>query len=689
VRKDAHGQGWLTEEFDALEELVDTLKPYTGREIVVDLFCGGGGASEGIRQALGRGPDAAVNHKRDAIAMHAINHPETVHYLSDIRVVDPFEVAAGRPVGLLWASPDCTFFSKARGSKPVRKDIRDLPWVVVKWAQTVRPRVICLENVEEIVDWGPLVKAQRFSKKTGKVETVEVPDPSKKGETWRQWVAALNRCGYVVEKRELRGCNYGVPTLRKRLFVVARCDSRPIRWPEPTHNKNGTDGLRKWRSAAECIDWSIPTVSIFERAKHGRPELVPATKRRIAKGLDIHILRKANPFIVPNTHQGDSRVYDIDDPFRTVTAANRGEWSVVVPTFVGCGGRAGCSPPRAADEPAATVTTKPDTLLVEADLAPYMVVNTTGHPGSSVEDPLSTVTTGNHHYVVMAEMTPFVVGYHRRDDCIYGVEDPLRTQDASNRYAIVEAETLPFGIPRYGERPGQEPRTHSLEEPATTVVPTGNGLTLATVRVSAFMTQYNTGVIGHGMEEPASTICATGSHQALVEIALAHLDVARNHAWGRDLGDPTATVCADGNHHWLVTTHTDAPGVPDETATTVKIDRVLAFLIQYNGTGLAFGADQPLRTITTKDRFGVVTVYAATTVNGQDRIIVDVRTRMLEPRELYRAQGFDDSYIIDPILDGKPLIKSAQTRMCGNSVNPAVAAAIVRENYLEDLEVAA
>lgn len=566
VKRDAEGQGWLTEEFTALEALVDKLKPYTGREIVIDLFCGGGGASEGIRQALGHGPDAAVNHKRDAIAMHAINHPETVHYVSDVRTVDPFELAAGRPVGLLWASPDCTFFSKARGSTPVRKDIRDLPWVVVKFAQTVQPRVIALENVEEIVDWGPVMVCEDGETR---------PDPAKKGETWKQWVAALNRCGYVVEKRELRAADYGVPTLRNRLFVVARRDGAPIVWPKPTHNKQGSDGLKKWRGAAECIDWSIPTLSIFERAKAKRPDLVPATCRRLVRGIFRFVINDPKPFVVPHTHQGDSRVYDIDDPFRTVTAASRGEWSVVVPTFAGCGGRAGCSPPRSAEVPVATVTAKPDTLLVETEL------------------------------------------------------------------------------------------------------------TLATAEVSAFLSQYNTGVVGHSVEEPVSTILNTGSHQALVELeTMAFLDVARNHAEGRDLGDPTATVCSEGNHHWLVTLKTRPfSGEVAEESVTVKIDRVLAFLIRYNKSGGAIGLQHPMRTVTTKDRFGLVTVYAATSVDGKDRIITDIRTRMLEPRELYRAQGFEDSYVIDPVLDGKRLIKSAQTRMCGNSVCPAVAAAIVRANY--------
>ena len=246
-------------------------------EIIVDNFAGGGGASLGIEQALGRSPDIAVNHDPEAVAMHAANHPTTQHLCGDVWEYDPVAVCGGRPVGLLWASPDCKHFSKAKGGKPVQKKIRGLAWVVVRWAKTVRPRVIFLENVEEFQTWGPLTEAG-------------MPDPAKKGLTFQRWMRELRACGYVVEMKQLRACAYGAPTTRKRLFVIARCDGQPIVWPEPTHGA----GRIPYRTAAECIDWSIPIPSIFERA---RP-LAENTMRRIARGIRRFVLEAERPFLV-------------------------------------------------------------------------------------------------------------------------------------------------------------------------------------------------------------------------------------------------------------------------------------------------------------------------------------------------------------------------------------------------------
>jgi DNA (cytosine-5)-methyltransferase 1 len=490
-------------------------------EIIVDNFAGGGGASLGIEQALGRSVDIAVNHDPEAVAMHTANHPGTRHYCEDVWKVDPVEAAAGRPVGLAWFSPDCKHFSKAKGGKPVEKKIRGLAWIVIRWARAVRPRVICLENVEEFADWGPLLEDGR-------------PCPLRKGFTFRRWLKQLQNLGYEVDLRELRACDYGAPTIRKRLFIIARCDGRPIRWPEPTHGH----GLLPYRTAAECIDWSLPCPSIFERK---RP-LAEATLKRIARGIRRFVLEAASPFIVPIAHyNGSSPVHSIDEPLRTVTANPKG-----------------------------------------------------GHL----------------------------------------------------------ALALPYFIPRHGERNGQDPRTRSVEQPMPTVTATANGASL----VAAFMAQHNTGLVGHDARKPVSTIVGKGCTQALVTGHLLNLKGADRRM--RALDQPAPTVCAGGNHASLVA----------------------ALMAPYYGQGSGTtGRDlrEPAPTITTKDRLQLVT----TTIDGKSYVLTDIGMRMLEPRELYRAQGFPDRYVINPQVNGKPLTKSAQVRMCGNSVCPPVAAAIVAANF--------
>ena len=532
-------------------------------ELVIDNFAGGGGASLGIEQALGRPVDVAINHDPEAVALHRANHPGTLHLCQSVWKADPREVvreasrlrgsARPLPVGLAWFSPDCKHFSKAKGGKPVEKHIRDLAWVVVHWAKLVRPRIILLENVEEFRDWGPLLETE-----DGRL----LPCPRQRGLTFRAWKRELVRLGYRVAETELRAADYGAPTIRRRLFVEARLDGAPIEWPAPSHAKGGAGGLAPWRAAAECIDWSIPCPSIFERE---RP-LVEATMARIGRGVWRYVIGAAEPFIVPVTHQGDRRCWPASEPLRTITTARRGEHALV---------------------------------------APYLV-------------------------------------------------------------------------PRYGERPGQAPRALSVEEPMPTVVPTGNGGSLAAVYlaqhngdrtgraaedplstivhrgtqqqvVAAFLAQHNTGLVGHPATAPLSTIVGKGCTQALVAATLSH-NYTSNTAGGQ--GDPRLpmkTIMTDG-HHALVQ----------------------AFLVKYYGSAVGQAAAEPLHTATAKPRFGLVTVA------GADYRIVDIGMRMLSPRELYRAQGFPDSYRIDaPGPDGRPLTKTAQIRMCGNSVCPPVARALV------------
>ncbi len=520
-------------------------------KLVVDLFAGGGGASTGIEQAIGRPVDIAINHDPEAVSVHQANHPQTQHYVSDVFEVDPRVVTGGRPVGLLWASPDCTFHSKARGGKPHRdrnkaRRRRGLAWVVCRWARDVKPNVICLENVEEFQHWGPLNDDGQ-------------PCPERKGLTFRRWVAQLRNLGYAVEWRELRACDYGAPTIRKRLFVIARCDGVPIVWPVATHGP----GLRPHRTAAECIDWSIPCPSIFERPK----PLAPATLRRIAHGIKRYVLEAAQPFIVPVTHQNDERVHSIDEPLRTVTTAKRGEFALVAPMFAGAGGPSYAGKPASAATPLGTVLASDRRALVTAFLAKHY----TGAVGSDLRDPIGTVTAVDHHSLV----APVLVGV--------------------------------------GGRTGQG------QSPA-----------------------YEAG-------RPARTVTSKGD-TALVAANLVKL---RGTSSSASTAEPLHTISAGGQHH----------------------AEVRAFLTAYYGSDQDTPLGEPMHTVTTKPRFGLVTVA------GQQYEIADIGMRMLQPRELYRAQGFPDSYVIDRGADGRPMTKEAQVRMCGNSVAPPVACAIVRANY--------
>jgi DNA (cytosine-5)-methyltransferase 1 len=342
---------------------------------IVDLFAGGGGASHGIVSALGCSPAVAVNHDPAAIRMHAANHPGTLHLCEDVFRVAPFR-PRGRAIDLLWASPDCTHHSRAKGGKPRENKRRMLAWVVVEWARAVHPRVIALENVPEFRQWGPLDEAGH-------------PIPERAGETFAEFVGALRLAGYRVEHRELVAADYGAPTTRKRLYLVARCDGQPIRWPEPTHGKARA---LPHRTAAECIDWSIPVPSIFERA---RP-LAEATQRRIAEGIRRYVLTAARPFVVCLTHGG--RLEPFDEPLRTITTANGGERAIVAPTLVqtGYGEREGQAP-RVLDigAPLGTVVAGGSKHgLVAAFLAKHNGSGDTWNAavGSSLDEPVHTVT---------------------------------------------------------------------------------------------------------------------------------------------------------------------------------------------------------------------------------------------------------------------------------------------------------
>lgn len=413
-------------------------------ELVADNFAGGGGASTGIEHAIGRPCDLAINHDPEAIAVHRANHPDTKHFCENIWKVDPALACAGRPVGLAWFSPDCTHHSRARGGKPRCKKIRALAWVVTRWAKAVRPRVIFVENVEEFESWGPLDKQGHVIK-------------SRAGETFRSWLAKLRDLGYEVQFRSVVAADYGTPTTRKRLFIIARCDGRPIVWPEPTHGEGRPE---PWRSAAQIIDWSLPCPSIFERK---RP-LAEATRQRIARGIQRYIAQSADPFIIPLTHRGDKRVHSIGEPVRTITAAHRGELALVSSPFLvrhghyshktGAGLRLGCGAGifrgQRLTEPLSTVCATNDKHVVAAFLTKYYGTST----GSPVTQPLPTVTANNKGGGHLAEVRAFLLKYYgaRGKDSAQQLKLPLHTVRSRDCFALVTVLGQPYQIVDIGLR---------------------------------------------------------------------------------------------------------------------------------------------------------------------------------------------------------------------------------------------
>lgn len=469
---------------------------YGIKEIIVDNFAGGGGASTGIEIATGYNVYAAINHDPDAIRMHMANHPNTKHYCESVWDVDPREVCDGNAVGLAWFSPDCKHFSKAKGGKPVDKNIRGLAWIVLKWAALVRPRVIMLENVEEFQTWGPCIPVR--DKETGRVivnmsgdhtrkkgepltrvaekgEVVSVkkqifyPDPDRKGETYRKWKHQLEDLGYVIETKELVAADYGAPTKRKRFFMIARCDGKSIVWPEPTHGpRNSAEvkaGLLKpYVAASEIIDWSLPCPSIFGRKK----PLAENTMKRIAKGLQKFVIDNPEPFIVQVNHSGEQfRGQDIKDPMPTLTAKNG--LGVVVP-------------------------------FIEKSYGG----NYSGS-GSSMEEPLHTITAVDHNHVV----APTLIQYHSEiaggDVRGQTVREPVMTIDGSNRYGLVNTLMKAVYI---CQQQGQSIGT-DIREPLNTMTGVNH-----MGEVDAFLTKY----YGNGTGQDLNAPLESRDRFALVEI---------------------------------------------------------------------------------------------------------------------------------------------------------------------------
>lgn len=615
-------------------------------EIIVDNFAGGGGASTGIEIATGMAVAIAINHDPAAILMHKTNHPYTEHLQASVWDVDPKTVCRGRPVGLAWFSPDCKHFSKAKGAALVDRKIRGLAWITLRWAATVRPRVIILENVEEFQTWGPVRKGKPVKKLAGT--------------TFRKFIDQLTELGYTVEYRELIAADFGAPTSRKRFYLVARCDGKPIVWPKPTHSKTGADGLPKWRSAAEIIDWSLPCPSVFaskaeimERygLKAVRP-LAKNTMRRIIRGVDKFTIRSGKPFIVP-TGYGERkgqvpRVHDIDAP---------------VPTIVGTGKENLCRPL----------------------LAPVTVTNTSNSVGGTVGALVHTVTTagnqmlvtpflaecnhsgGGHiapvtdaHKTITAKHTggivaPALIQYHTEQTehvRASGLGTPIHTVDASNRYGLTCANLVEYYT---GGRP------LDVQDPLHTVTSHDREAVVA-----AHIAKYYGGVVGEKVGEPLPTVTAI-DHNA---VCAAHVVKFKGDNVGTPPSEPLQTVTASAGKERACSGGTFAVC----RAHLAKIrsgddlghwPEIRALLNEFCGYTLA--EDEVL----------------LLEIGGALYYIADIGLRMLSPRELYNAMGFPPDYIIDRDYLGNEYKKSAQVARCGNAVCPPVASALVRANLPE------
>lgn len=609
------------------------------KEIIVDNFAGGGGASTGIEMAIGRSVDIAINHDPNAIAMHTTNHPETLHYCESVFDIDPEMATAGAPVGLAWFSPDCRHFSKAKGSTPVKKEIRGLAWIVIRWALAVQPRVMMLENVEEFKTWGPLLVEE------------ERPDPARAGETFAAFVGMLstgipaehpaleevcefllidrngpeaarliNGLGYAVEHREMRACDYGAPTIRKRFFMVMRCDGQPVSWPEQSHGDPKSlpvqsGQLKPWRTAAECIDWSMGCPSIFDRKK----PLAENTLRRIARGIQRFVIDNPTPFIVKCNHTSTKTKYDcfrgqaINDPLQTITKTHG--YAVVTPHLTKF--RTGATG-QELDQPMPTVTAGTSKRpggnghalgMVEARLAPLISRQFGNSVGHRVDEPAATITAGGGGKSVLVSPTLIQVGY--------------------------------------GERPGQAPRVPGIDKPLGTVVAGGGKHAV----VSAFLAKHFGGnYTGPGvpMSDPFHTVTTT-DHHALVTSSLIKLRGTCKD--GQKIDQPMPTITAGGQH----------------------VGEVRTFLGKFHGElkGEAL-TDKAIR-----EQMGLVMI------DGVDYQIVDIGMRMLQPKELYAAQGFPEWYVIDKDFLGNKYSKDKQVARCGNAVPPPFAEALVRSNLPE------
>lgn len=602
------------------------------RGLVIDLFAGGGGMSEAILNALGFDPDYAINHDDDAISMHRKNHPNTIHYVTDVYDVDPHEVCQGRPVLHLHASPDCTDHSQAKGGQPRSEKRRSLAWVVIMWIGKVKPERLSMENVKQFKKWGPLV-AKRC-KDTGRVITLEkiqnahgkmvnrvanpgervpremqylVPDRKREGQTYKRFKHIIESYGYQFNDGMMNAADWGAGTGRDRLFIQARRDSIPVTFPEAPHAKKPRLAQKKWSPAYEHIDFDRPCTSIFGRKK----PLANATLNRIAKGMVKFVINNPDPFIIQtsNTNANGSYVREISEPLGTLTTRN-------------------------------------DTAIVEPLIV--QVTQSSNNGVRSASDPLPTITTAKGGEFALA--APVLVQIAHGDG-----------QDTTKRWGI---------------------GTKSVRETLGTFTASGSGHAVAEASLeqlsTGFMYQANGGFYtgaGNDLRSPLSTITNTGSQQQLV---MANLLELRNNKYGSDLKDTISTITTSGAHHGLVEYELS------QEVDWEKAGKVASFLLGYYGTENMYPLDQPLPTITTKDRIALVLVY----YNGATYAIVDIKMRMLDPSELKSATGFRKDYVITHGHDGRKFSKAKQVKMIGNAVSPLPGEGLIKHMHRDWLQAA-
>ncbi len=675
--------------------------------LIIDSFAGGGGASTGIEMALGVSPDYAINHSEAALALHAANHPDTEHLQTSIYAVDPREIVKkGQRVGLAWFSPDCKHFSKARGGTPVSKNIRDLAWVVVHWAELLRPEVIALENVEEFQTWAPLRQKHIDDEPIFNADGTPYmePDPDRKGETFQLWVRRLRKLGYKVHWRELRACDYGAATIRKRLFLIARCDGRPIVWPKPTHGDPNTKAvksgkLKPWHTAAECIDWSITSPSIFDTSEEIKEKLGLTAKRplaanteaRIARGMKRYVLDAAKPFVVNLTHGG--RVEDADEPLRTITGANRGEKAAVAPALMR---HFGASIGQPITAPTGTITAGGGGKT--AIVAPSITRFNGGATGSDMREPISTITANSYikrpgGAAPLGMVAPSLMSLKGTVRRASAVTAPHPTVLAGGGYSAVISPIL-----TYAQQGG---RNRSVEEPAHTFTASRKDQN-AIIAPMLVQTGYGErrGQAPRALDPyaPLGTIVAGGGKHAPAAAFLAQHNKAKNgFNPGRAADQPISTLTTTGSHQTIV-----AP-----------------WFAKYFGTATGTRSDAPCHTISTRDRFGHMQAalsapefapeheakarkvaeflrrhdawdggeFVTLEIDGQTYVVVDIGMRMLTPRELFTAQGFPSDYVIEGVWKEQgdewtwhPFPKTVQVSCCGNSVSPHPACALIKAN---------
>jgi DNA (cytosine-5)-methyltransferase 1 len=603
--------------------------------LIVDSFAGGGGASTGIEIALGRSPDIAINHNAAALALHAANHPQTLHLSENVYKIDPLDYLRGAHVGLAWFSPDCKHFSKAKGGKPVERNIRDLAWVIPGWIERIQKSggkvdVVALENVEEFKDYGPLIETARGL----------MPDPERKGDYFKKWCRKIRSLGGKIEWRELRACDYGAPTIRKRFFAVIRFDGQPIVWPKPTHgspkDRDVISGRKlPWRTTAEIIDWSLPCPSIFDTTadimdKHGLRTIRPLahnTMARVARGMKRYVLDAEKPFLVnlaaPSIIRFNSGAtgQDMLEPLSTITANS--------------------------------YIKRPGGAAPLGIISPVLTAAQHGGSNRAINTPSHTITASRKDQNSVIAPTLVQIGYGERKGQAprsLDIEQPLGTAVAGGiKHAVASA----FIARQFGTSTG-----HGIEEPTHTVMADGAGKSQL---IAAYVAQHNNdsrreGGInpGRSANEPLSTVTQTGSHQGIVA---PFLQAYYGTGDGGDESEPARTVTTKDRHGHVEASLEVPPFTPEQASRA----RAVAELLRSFGFW---------------DHREFVTIEA----NGITYVIVDIGMRMLVPRELYLAQGFPSDYEIERDLAGQTFSKSVQVSCCGNSVCPPVAAALVAAN---------